>query len=347
MRGVIGIGVKLVVLAAVVVGGGWLAWKSLGPSTPGVHEVVAPDVAEAKAGSSPKIGNCMMLPADNVWNTPIDKVKKDARSQAYINSIGTGAKLHPDFGTSSYSGIPFSDLPPNTKSVPIAFDYHDESDLGNYPIPPDAPIEGGPNSTGDRHIILVDQRRCVLYEIFAAFPKPDGSWTAGSGEKYDMTTNALRAEGRGSADAAGMMILPGLIRYDEVAAGEIDHAIRFTIPHTQGAFIWPARHKASRIADPNVPPMGLRLRLRQDFDISSYSKANQVILTALKRYGIILADNGGPMFLNGVPDKRWDDADLHRLTDITAADFEVIDESELQMLPDSARVDPMALAAAH
>ena len=342
MRRTSGIWGKVVVLAMVAVGGGWLVWKNQPPYTPGEHAGIP--VAEAKTVSGPRIGNCEVLPADNVWNVPIDKLHKDPKSDAYIASIGAAAKLHPDFTSSMLGGIPYTDLPPNTPKVKIDFDYHDESDLGNYPIPPNAPIEGGANSTGDRHIILIDQQRCLLYELFDTHPNPDGSWKAGSGEKYDMTSNSIRIEGRGSADAAGLQILPGLVRYDEVAAGEINHALRFTIPHTQAAFIWPARHKASRITDKNVAPMGVRMRLRADYDISGFSKANQVILTALKRYGMFLADNGGPMFISGAPDKRWDDSDLHNLTKVTAADFEAVDESDLQLLADSARVDPVALA---
>ena len=186
-------------------------------------------------------------------------------------------------------------------------------------------------------------RRCLLYELYAAFPQPDGSWHVGSGIKMDLTSNALRPDGHGSADAAGLPIFPGLVRYDEVMSGEINHALRFTIPHTQGAYIWPARHKASPEKDLNVPPMGTRFRLRADFDISKFSKTNQVILTALKKYGMFLADNGGSMFITGVSDKRWDDSDLRNLSALAAEDFEAVNEADWQMLPDSARVDPVAL----
>lgn len=343
MRGAAGVAVKLGVLAVVATAGGWMVWKSLPPYGASQATMSLP-VAEAKTGASPHIGNCEILPPDNVWNTPVDKLHKDKKSDAYIASIGAQSKLHPDFASSMLSGIPFEDLPPNTRQVKIDFEYHDESDLGGYPIPANAPIEGGANADGDRHIILIDQQRCILYEIFAAHPNANGTWSAGSGEKYDLTSNAIGPEGRGSADAAGLQVLPGLVRYDEVAAGEINHAIRFTIPHTQGAFVWPARHKASKITDTNVAPMGIRMRLRADYDISGFSKSNQVILTALKKYGIILADNGGSMFISGAPDKRWDDGDLHDLTKITAADFEVVDESDWWMLENSARVDPVAFA---
>ena len=178
---------------------------------------------------------------------------------------------------------------------------------------------------------------------FAAVPKTDGSWKAGSGIRMDLTGNALREEGKTSADAAGLPILPGLVRFDEVASGQIDHALRFTIPQTQGAFVWPGRHAASKNKSPSVAPLGERFRLRADFDVSRFSKSNQVILKALKRYGMFLADNGSSMFISGVPDKRWDDDDLHHLGTIRADDFEAVDESDLQLLANSGRVDPVAL----
>lgn len=299
--------------------------------------------AGANAAAGPLLAGCPVFPADNVWNTPVNHLPKDPRSDAYIGTIGPLKKLHPDFGASLQSGIPFSVMPAGTKPVKVEFDYRDDSDLGNYPIPANALVEGGANSTGDRHIILVDSQRCMLYELFNAQPQPDGSWKAGSGIKMDMTSNAMRADGKTSADAAGLAILPGLVRYDEAASGEIRHAIRFTVPQTQAAHIWPATHQASRLKGADYPPMGLRLRLRQDFDTSSYSKTNQAILNTLKKYGMILADNGGPLFINGAPDSRWSDDDLHKLTNVKGEDFEVVDESGYQLLADSARVDPKAV----
>ena len=278
-----------------------------------------------------------------MWNTPIDALPKDRHAADYVDSIGPLHPLHPDFGSNLNTGIPWSNLPPGTRPVKVTFDYRDDSDLGNYPIPRDAPIEGGPDSHDDRHVLLGDQRRCLLYELYDAHPQPDGSWKAGSGIKMDLTGNGLRADGKTSADAAGLPILPGLVRYEEVMSGAINHALRFTIPHTQAAWIWPARHKASKNESVKVPPMGARFRLRADFDIAKYSKPNQVIMTALKRYGMFLADNGGAMFLSGVSDKRWDDGDLRQLGVMKAEDFEAVDESDWQMLADSARVDPVAL----
>ncbi len=297
---------------------------------------------EVHTGGS-KISGCPAFPADNVWNTPVDRLPKDKQSETYLDSIGPSHKFHPDFGADMRNGIPFMEIPPGTAPVKLEFEYRDDSDLGMYPVPPDAPVEGGPQGTGDRHILLVDAQRCLLYELFAAVPKNDGSWKAGSGIRMDLTGNALREAGKTSADAAGLPILPGLVRYDEVAAGEIRHALRFTVPQTQAAYVWPARHFASKVKSANVPPLGERFRLRSDFDISRFSKPNQVILTGLKRYGMFLADNGSSMYLSGVPDKRWDDDDLHHLSSLRADDFEAVDESSLQLLPNSGRVDPKAL----
>ena len=307
-------------------------------------DVVRASVAAPGIPTGPVLDGCPVLPADNVWNTPVDKLPLDAHSAAYIQSMNGGLKLHPDFGADPNNGIPFALVPPNTRRVKVDFQYRDDSDLGNYPVPPNAPIEGGPNGTGDRHVILLEPDRCLLYELFDAHPNNDGSWKAGSGVKIDLTSNALRDDGKTSADAAGLPILPGLVRYDEVEAGEIRHALRFTVPKTRNAHIWPARHDASHNGGANFPPMGLRLRLKADFDVSSYSKGDQVILRALQRYGMILADNGSAWFISGVPDRRWDDDDLHHLGNVKGSDFEVVDETGLQMLSDSGRVDPRAVS---
>jgi hypothetical protein len=291
--------------------------------------------------TGPQLAGCPIFPADSVWNTPVDKLRKAPRSEDYVSIMLPQRILHPDFGTSA--GIPINVVAGTQRRVGVDFENRDESDLGSYPIAPDVVIEGGAGGEGDHHVLIVQKDRCILYELFAAARKPDGSWTAGSGIRMDLTDNALRPEGKTSADAAGLPILPGLVRYDEVAAGEIKHALRFTAPKTQHAYIWPARHYASPITDPSYPPMGARFRLRADFDISGFSKTNQVILTALKRYGMILADNGGPWFLTGATDPRWDDSDLHRLGKVKGSDFEAVDESDWQMLPDSGRVDPISL----
>ena len=340
MRARVLLGLAVVVLCLLAVGR--FVWKRMPPFERGVHEVIEAQTDHART-DAPRIGNCPVFPPDNVWNTPVDTLQKDRRAGDYVDSIGPLHKMHPDFGSNLNAGLPYTFIPAGTRPTSVTFEYRDDSDLGNYPIPPDAPIEGGSGSDGDRHVLLIDQRRCILYELFAAHPQPDGSWTAGSGVKVDLTGNQLRGDGKTSADASGLPIFPGLVRYDEVASGTINHALRFTIPRTQSAYVWPARHKASNNADPTFPPMGMRFRLRADFDISKFSKQNQVIMTALKRYGMFLADNGGAMFLSGVSDKRWDDRDLRQLGAMTAEDFEAVDESNWQMLSDSARVDPVAL----
>lgn len=289
---------------------------------------------------SPRLGACPMFPADNIWNARVDQLPVHPMSQAYLASIGTGVALHPDFGTvwnGAPNGIPFVTVSGDQPRVPVSFGYADESDPGPYPIPPDAPIEGGPNSSGDRHVLVVDGDACVLYELFDAHPASDGSWTAGSGAIFDLTSNQLRPRTWTSADAAGLPMLPGLVRYDEVDGGAVNHALRFTAQLTQRAFVWPARHFASRNSSPSVPPMGTRLRLKSNVDISRFSPTNQVILRALQQYGMLLADNGSNLFVGGAPDPRWDDDDLGKLRQIHGSDFEVVDTASLQVDPDSAQ----------
>ena len=288
------------------------------------------------AGARANVATCPVFPVDNVWNTRVDNLPLDARSAAYINSIGPSTGLHPDFGAGTWDGgpigIPYTTVPGTQPPVPVTFDYAGESDPGPYPIPTDAPIEGGANSTGDRHVLVVDRDRCKLYEMWNSWPNADGSWHAGSGAVFDLNSNALRPATWTSADAAGLPILPGLARYDEVNAGAIHHALRFTAAATQNKFIWPARHYASSNTDPNVPPMGQRVRLKASFDISRYSAQTQVILTALKRYGMFLADNGSNWYISGVPDPGWnDDALVNELRTVTGASFEAVDESSLMV----------------
>lgn len=286
---------------------------------------------------------CAILPANNVWNRDISGLPVLSRSDDYVDSIGRDAALHPDFGGALYrgapNGIPYTVVPSLQPLVPISFVYADESEPGPYPLPPFAPVEGGARpgvGKGDAHVLVVEDSTCRLYEVFAAkILKQGAAWRAGSGAIFDLGSNALRPDGWTSADAAGLPILPGLVRFDEVAAGEIKHAIRFTAPVTQRAYLWPARHYASSSTDPALPPMGLRMRLQPGFDVSSFSPRNQVILTALKRYGIILADNGSSWFLSGVPDARWDDDELHALSALHGSDFEAVDESSLMVDPDS------------
>ncbi len=284
------------------------------------------------------IAGCPVLPADNVWNTAVDQLPADSNSATYVQTIGAAKTLHADFGAGATLGIPFVVVPGNQRKVPVAFEYADESDPGPYPAPPNAPIEGGAQSKGDRHVLIVDKDHCVLYELYSAYPQPDGSWKAGSGAIFHLRSNSLRPAGWTSSDAAGLPVVPGLLRYDDVAQGELKHAVRFTIPETRREYIWPATHFASNLTDRKYPPMGARFRLRKDFDVSSYSPTNQVILRGLKKYGMILADNGSPWFISGAPDDRWDNDDLHNLSKLRGSDFEAVNESSLMVSAKSGRV---------
>ena len=267
-----------------------------------------------------------LFPADNPWNTDVSGYPVHPLSSQFIASIGASGHLHPDFGTvwdGAPNGIPYIVVAGDQARVPVTFYYPDESDPGPYPIPADAPIEGGPSSTGDRHVIILDATHRMLYELYDAHPAGD-HWEAGSGAIFDLTSNALRPEGWTSADAAGLPMLPGLVRYDEVASGEITHALRFTVDETQQAYIHPATHYASSDTNPNLPPMGLRLRLRADYDISGFPARVQVILRALKKYGMIVADNGSSWYISGAPDPRWSDDELHTLSQVPGSAFEAV-----------------------
>ena len=236
--------------------------------------------------------------------------------------------MHPDFGTvwnDAPIGIPYIVVSGKEKKTSVSFDYSDESDNVPYPISKNPPIEGGPQSAGDRHVLVIDRDNLMLYELYAAYPNPDGSWKAGSGAVFNLSSNILRPARWTSADAAGLPIFPGLVRYDEVAlGGEIRHAIRFTLPKTRRAFVCPARHYASTLTDKKYPPMGARFRLKANYDITGFSPNEQVILKALKKYGMILADNGSPMFISGAPDARWNDEELGTLKKVKTSDFEVV-----------------------
>ena len=311
--------------------------------TAATDEVVFLPTVQAGGSSPPNGGGCAVFPADNIWNTPVDRLPVHANSANYIATIGANHGLHADFGSgvwppgsNSPIGIPFVEVSGSQPQVPVDFIWWpDESDPGPYPIPPDAPIEGGPDADGDRHVLILEQDNCILYELYYAFPQGDGSWEAANGAVYDLKSHDLRPDGWTSADAAGLPILPGLVRYEEVAAGEISHAIRFTAPQTQALHIWPARHHASNLSGANYPPMGLRLRLKADYDISGFSPEIQVLLQAFKTYGLILADNGSPWYISGTPDERWDNEMLHEMDVVSGADFEVVDTSSLMVDPDS------------
>jgi hypothetical protein len=302
--------------------------------------VVGGLMPEVLAQSPPSLAGCPVLPANSIWNTPIDNLPTDPNSGMYVTSIGATKGVHPDFGAGLWNGgpigIPYNLVPGSQPTVPISFDYADESDPGPYPFPSDPAIEGGSQASGDRHVLVLDGDRCVLYETWSTNPRGDGGWHAGSGAIFDLKSNKLRPSGWTSSDAAGLPVLPGLVRYEEVAAGEIPHAIRFTAPQTRKEFIWPARHYASNLTDQKYPPMGQRFRLRASFNIAGFAPEVQVILQALKKYGMILADNGSSWYLSGVPDPRWnDDVLVNQLKLIKGSDFEAVDESSLMLDPDS------------
>jgi hypothetical protein len=283
-----------------------------------------------------------VFPADNIWNTPIEKLPVSPKSEAFIETIGKDKTLHPDFGSGLYEGapigIPFVVVSGKQKKVNVTFTYKDESDKGPYPIPANAPIEGGKDGKGDRHVIVVDNDNAMLYELFNAFPQTDGSWKADSGAIFNLKSNELRPDSWTSADAAGLPIYPGLIRYEEVLNGVIPHAIRFTTNKTKKEFVWPARHFASSLTDDKYPPLGQRFRLKSNFDISGYSKEMKVILTAFKTYGLILADNGSPWFISGAPDDRWNNNMLREIKKLKGSDFEAVDTSSLMVSADSGKV---------
>jgi hypothetical protein len=279
-------------------------------------------------GAGASLNGKRLFPADNPWNQDISAAPVDPNSDNLIASIGLNTAFHPDFGTTwagAPNGIPYVVVSGAQGRVPITFTaYGGESDPGPYPVPTDAPIEGGPGGTGDRHVLVVDRDNWKLYELYSAYPTGAG-WNAASGAVFDLNSNILRPAGWTSADAAGLPIFPGLARYDEVfGQKEIAHALRFTAQHTRRAYVWPARHFASSDPNPNLPPMGMRVRLKASFDISGYTPAMQVILRALRKYGMILADNGSNWYVSGAPDPRWSDDELSTLKALKGSDFEVV-----------------------
>jgi hypothetical protein len=286
--------------------------------------------------------DCPLMPVDSYWHVSVQSLPIHPRSDAWVASIGVSDPVHPDFGSGLWQGgpigIPYTTAGDETPAVAVSFRYADESDPGPYPIPEDPPIEGGPDATGDRHVLVVDRDACLLYELFDAHPESDGSWSAGSGAIFDLLGYDLHPEHWTSADAAGLPILPGLVRYEEVAAGRVAHAIRFTAPRTQRAYLWPARHYASSSTDPDLPPMGAWFRLKRSVDPAAFSAQTRPIVQALQRHGMILADNGSPWFLSGVPDPRWDNDILRELRSLYGSDFEAVDTSGLPIDPDSAQI---------
>jgi hypothetical protein len=290
--------------------------------------------ASAQALRLPAAPKCPIFPASNAWNQRVDRLPVAADSDAIVGSIGVDDHMHADFGSGLWDGgpigIPITVVGNRTPRSRVSFEYASESDKGPYPIPRGVKIEGGANADGDRHALLLDKDRCRLYELFALYPKPGGGWRSGSGAIFDLRSNRLRPAGWTSADAAGLAILPGLARYDEVKRGRIDHALRFTVSRTRRAYVYPARHFASDLTDPSLPPMGLRLRLKASFDTRSFPRQARIVLEALKRYGMIVADNGSDWYVSGAPDPRWSNDQLHTLHNVAGSAFEVVDTRSLR-----------------
>jgi len=307
----------------------------------------APGVASAGT-PVPGAPGCPMFPADNVWNTPIANLPVDPHSAQWLASMNSATtNLHPDFGPSGDPanpyGMPYTVVSPSHPLVSVAFEYADESDPGPYPFGADTPIEGGQQATGDRHAIMVNPATCTLYELYDARYSASGS-TAGSGAIWSLDSDALRPAGWTSADAAGLPILPGLLRYDEVQSGAVTHAIRMTAEATDTSYLWPARHEAGTASDPNLPPMGARFRLKADFDISGYSPQAQVVLRAMQQYGLILADNGSNWYFGGTADPSWPIGLVDELKTVPASAFEAVDESGLMIDPDSGQARQLGTA---
>jgi hypothetical protein len=313
----------------------------------------APSCNGMSLGQGASLNGFRPFPDDNLWNKDISASPVDANSNAIINFIGTGVSVHADFGAGQYQGstigIPYTVVGAQQALTPIDYQaYGDESDPGPMPIALNAPIEGYPNpGTGDRHVLVLDNANCFLYELYSSYPQ-SAVWNADSGAVWDLSADEQRPWSWTSADAAGLPIFPGLVRHDEVAAGQIRHAIRFTVSKSKAAMTPPASHFAGNSSDPNAPPMGMRIRLKASFNVSGYSAANQVILAAMKKYGLILADNGSSMYISGAPDEGWDNNDLHNLGNVHASDFEVVQISPVYTasnIPSGAAPQIMNLSA--
>jgi len=287
--------------------------------------------------------SCTAFPADNFWHADVTRLPLDKRGPAWLSHMSPSAKLHPDFGPSYGAqpvpyGIPITYVSSSHVKATVSFLYSDESDHVGYPLGADTKIEGGANSPGDDHAVIVDTGACRLYELWKVHRTTSGRWSAGSGATWSLTSDALRPKGWTSADAAGLAILPGLLRYDEVRAGVVDHAIRFTTNVTSQGYLWPARHAAGSTTDiANYPPMGARFRLKASFPISSYRADTRVVLTAMKRYGLVLADNGSPWYFQGTADTAWPSGLLDQLKTIPASAFEAVNTAPMELYSYSAK----------
>jgi hypothetical protein len=296
--------------------------------------VLALGVAGASATRLPQAPACAIFPATSAWNQRVDKLPVVPNSTAVVAAIGDDDHVHADFGSGLWEGgpigIPITVVRGTQAKSRVRFEYASESDKGPYPIPANVAIEGGRASDGDRHALIVDRDRCKLYELFALYPTAGGGWRAGSGAIFDLRSNKLRPAGWTSADAAGLPILPGLARYEDVAKGRIDHALRFTVHDTHPSYLWPARHFASDKRDPNLPPMGMRFRLKRSYPIAGFPRQARIVLQALKEYGMIVADNGSNWYLSGAPSPKWSNDQLHTLHRVPGSAFEVVDASKLR-----------------
>jgi len=296
--------------------------------------VLALGVAVASAARLPQAPACPVFPATSTWNKRVDTFPVAPNSSTVVAAIGAGDTMHADFGSGLWEGgpigIPITVVHATQAKSRVAFEYADESDKGPYPIPANVAIEGGRGSDGDRHALIVDRDRCTLYELFALYPASGGGWRAGSGAIFDLRSNKLRPAGWTSADAAGLPILPGLARYEDVAKGRIDHALRFTVQETRRAYVWPARHYASDKTDPNLPPMGMRFRLKKSYPIAGFPRQARIVLQALKEYGMILADNGSNWYVSGAAHPKWSNDQLHTLHRVPGSAFEVVDGTKLR-----------------
>jgi hypothetical protein len=301
-------------------------------------------VSSSVASPPPGAPKCHVLPGNNVWNTDISHLTVNSHSRAWLASMNASStNLHPDFGPSGGFpyGIPYTTVGASHRKVHVKFQYASESDKGPYPFGPDTPIEGGKNAGGDRHALMIDRAHCVLYELYAAHFRPNGRSPAGSGAIFDLGSNKLRPATWTSADAAGLPIFPGLLRLDEVEVkGVVDHAIRFTADRTRTRFIWPARHQAGESNNPSLPPMGARFRLKAGFPVKRYRADTQVVLRAMKRYGLLLADNGSDWYFQGAAEKGWPTQLLDELKSIPASAFVAVDEFCLMVSAGSGRADP-------
>jgi hypothetical protein len=289
--------------------------------------------SSAQALRMPAAPRCPIFPRTNAWNQRVDSLPVARNSTEIVASIGAERGLHADFGSGLWNGgpigIPITVVGRRQPRTRVAFEYAGESDRGPYPIPRNVKIEGGRASTGDRHALILDRDACKLYELYSLYPAGRG-WRAGSGAVWNLRSNRLRPAGWTSADAAGLPILPGLARSDEVRRGVIDHALRFTVQRSRRAYVYPARHFASDLTDANLPPMGLRLRLKAGFDVSRFPRQARIVLVALKRYGMVVSDNGSSWYITGAPDPRWSNDQLHTLGQVKGSDFEVVDPASIR-----------------